>query len=99
MSTFSPDVVEAVLEHMNGDHTDDNLLIVRAFADRDAESATMIDVDGRGGRWRYTSGGRELEADVAWSTEISTRPEIRREIVVLYNAACDELGVPRREEH
>lgn len=31
--TFDADVITAVLRHMNGDHTDDNLLIARAFAD------------------------------------------------------------------
>ncbi|WP_286795242.1 DUF2470 domain-containing protein, partial [Microbacterium sp. UBA3394] len=29
---FDPDVQTAILRHMNGDHTDDNLLITRAFA-------------------------------------------------------------------
>ncbi|HLU63846.1 MAG TPA: DUF2470 domain-containing protein, partial [Protaetiibacter sp.] len=35
MTVFAPEVVEAVLHHMNDDHIDDNLLIVRAFAGRD----------------------------------------------------------------
>jgi hypothetical protein len=95
--SFSPDVVDAVLAHMNDDHRDDNVLIVRAFAGRDAEAATMHDVDGRGGTWRYTFEGEEHELHVPWSSgEISERPEIRREIVVLYDAACEQLGVEPR---
>jgi hypothetical protein len=98
--SFSPDIVDAVLEHMNDDHRDDNVLIVRAFADRDIQSAKMHDLDGRGGTWRYTSDGEEHELHVPWSSgEITERPEIRREIVVLYDAACEKLGVePRPHE-
>jgi hypothetical protein len=95
--SFSPDVVDAVLAHMNGDHPDDNVLIVRAFAGRDADTAVMSDVDGRGGTWRYTFEGEEHELHLPWSSgEISDRPEIRREIVVLYDAACTQLGVVPR---
>ncbi|MBR21586.1 MAG: DUF2470 domain-containing protein [Microcella pacifica] len=34
---------------------------------------------------------------VMWSAPISARPEIRREIVVLYDRACAALGVEPRE--
>ena len=34
---------------------------------------------------------------VLWSAPISARPEIRREIVVLYDRACAALGVDPRE--
>ena len=95
--SFSPDVVDAVLAHMNDDHRDDNVLIVRAFAGRDAETARMHDLDGRGGTWHYTFEGDEHELHVPWPAgEISERPEIRREIVVLYDAACEQLGVEPR---
>jgi hypothetical protein len=95
--SFSPDVVDDVLAHMNGDHRDDNVLIVRAFAGRDADAAVMSDLDRRGGTWRYTFEGEEHELHLPWSSgEISDRPEIRREIVVLYDAACTQLGVEPR---
>ena len=96
MAVFSSDVVAAVLRHMNGDHVDDNLLIARAFGDRDAASAVMVDLDEHGGTWRYAVEGAEQELRVPWSTEISERAEIRREIVVLYDAACTDLGVEAR---
>jgi hypothetical protein len=95
--SFSPDIVDAVLAHMNDDHRDDNVLIVKAFAARDIDSAVMSDLDHRGGTWRYTSEGEEHELHVPWSSgEITERPEIRREIVVLYDAACEQLGVEPR---
>ncbi|MCW4385749.1 DUF2470 domain-containing protein [Salinibacterium sp. SYSU T00001] len=96
MPVFSPEVVAAVLHHMNDDHRDDNLLIARAFGDRNADAATMVDLDEHGGRWTYTAAGEKRELSVPWSTTIDERPEIRREIVVLYDRACAELGVEPR---
>ena len=100
--SFSPDVVAAVLHHMNDDHLDDNLLIVRAFggdAGADAVSSTMTTLDGAGGTWRFTdAAGAEHTVDVAWpGAPITERPEIRREVVVLYRAACERLGITPRE--
>jgi hypothetical protein len=95
--SFSPEVVDAVLAHMNDDHRDDNILIVQAFSGREPQAATMSDLDGRGGTWRYTFEGEQHELHVPWSSgEITERPEIRREIVVLYDAACEQLGVEPR---
>jgi len=100
--SFSPEIVAAVLHHMNDDHLDDNLLIVRAFggeAGTGAVDATMTALDGDGGTWRFTDGdGAERTVDVAWpGAPISERPEIRREVVVLYRAACERLGITPRE--
>lgn len=94
--TFPPETVAAVLAHMNSDHNDDNLLIVRAFGDRDAASATMTTLDRRGGTWAYVAGGADRELTLPWGAEISERAEIRREIVARYDAACAELGIQPR---
>jgi hypothetical protein len=97
VTTFSSDIVDAVLRHMNGDHTDDNLLIARAFVDPAAEASTMIGFDGDGGEWEVTSGGATKRASVAWPNgPISERPEVRREIVALYDDACTVLGIEPR---
>ncbi|TQL46597.1 uncharacterized protein DUF2470 [Homoserinimonas aerilata] len=95
-NTFTPDVIAAVLHHMNDDHSDDNLLIARAFGTPDAESATMIDLDQHGGQWTYSAAGQAQALTVPWTAEISERAEIRREIVVLYDKACATLGVSPR---
>ena len=97
MPTFAKETVEAVLAHMNSDHNDDNLLIARAFGDPDATSATMTTLDESGGTWVYTAVAGKNELTVPWSTTIAERPEIRREIVVLYDAACAKLGITPRE--
>jgi hypothetical protein len=96
MPIFDSDVVTAVLKHMNGDHDADNLLIARAFGNPEAESATMTGLDQLGGFWEYTIGDDTHELGVPWSGPISERPEIRREVVVLYDAACARLGVEPR---
>ncbi|MBX3091711.1 MAG: DUF2470 domain-containing protein, partial [Cryobacterium sp.] len=86
MPVFETAVVDAVLAHMNGDHADDNLLIARAFGDADAESATMIGLDENAGLWSYAIGSEHHELSVPWSAPIAERREIRREVVVLYDA-------------
>lgn len=96
MPTFEADIVAAVLRHMNEDHPEDNLLIARAFGSKDAWAATMIGLDGDGGSWAYLIGDDERELTVPWSGAITERAEIRREIVVLYDAACAKLGVEPR---
>jgi len=102
VSSFAPTIVTAVLAHMNDDHANDSLLIVRAFAHRDAVRARMVDVDGEAGHWVYALPADEPDDTekhtlrVPWTAPISERAEIRREIVVLYDRACAELGITPR---
>ncbi len=99
MSDFDTEVVSAVVGHMNGDHTDDNLLIARAFGRSEATASMMIGLDGDAGLWKVTDPSGESELRVAWpGAPISERAEIRREVVVLYRAACEKLGIEPREE-
>lgn len=82
---------------MNGDHPEDNLLIVRAYVDDDATSATMTGFDANEGHWHAVINGVEADVRVAWPTgPISERAEVRREIVSLYEGACGRLGVEAR---
>lgn len=98
--TFDADVIAAVLRHMNSDHTDDNLLIARAFAEPDAAQATasvMTGFDGEGGVWEIIRGTETHELRVPWpGGPISDRPAVRREVVALYDLACERLGVKPR---
>lgn len=100
MATFDATVVGAVLSHMNDDHPEDNLLIARAFGNEKADSAVMTGLDGTVGVWSYTLGGTTHEVSVPWSHTISERPEIRREVVVVYDKACEKLGItPRAHDY
>lgn len=94
MSTFAPEVVGAVCAHMNDDHTEDSLRIVRAFGLPDADAAVMSGLDDEGGVWTATVGGAEVEHRVPWPAgPITERAEIRREVVALYEQACERLGL------
>ncbi len=97
--TFDPAIVAAVLHHMNDDHADDNLLIARAFSEgTDAvTAAVMTGLDGDAGVWEVTRGETVEQLRVSWpGAPITERPEIRREVVALYDAACERLGVTPR---
>ncbi len=96
MPTFPAETIAAVLHHMNDDHNDDSLLIARAFGHPDATASTMTSLDENGGTWQVTTASGEVELTVPWSTTIAERPEIRREIVVLYDTACARLGITPR---
>ena len=97
--TFDEATIAGVLSHMNSDHTDDNVLIARAFGpDAAAAAATMTTFDGEGGSWVITGAdGSPHEVTVAWpGGPIAARPEVRREIVALYDEACERLGIEPR---
>lgn len=98
---FDDAALAGVLGHMNSDHTDDNVLIVRAFAHPDATGATMTGFDGDGGDWRAElADGSTTDVRVPWPNgPISERPQVRRAVVELYNAACARLGIDPRAEH
>jgi len=96
---FDLDTRRAVLAHMNADHLDDNLLIVRAFGpDPAVVSAVMTGFDGDGGEWVLARGdGTSSSVRIAWLGGVITeRREVRREVVALCDAACARLGVTPR---
>jgi len=92
-------VVDAICHHMNDDHTEDSLAIVRAFAEPDATAATMTGVDSAGGTWDVDVDGTSRSVDVAWLGPVVERADIRREVVHLHDAAVEKLGLPAREAH
>jgi hypothetical protein len=95
---FDDAALTGVLSHMNRDHADDNLLIVRAFGDPGFVGAVMTGFDGDGGDWSATAAdGSAVAVRVPWlGGAIAERAEVRREIVALYDAACARLGVEPR---
>ena len=97
---FDESVLAAVLGHMNDDHRADNVLIARAFGPVDdaVDDAAMTGYDGQGGSWEASlSDGTTVHVRVDWpGGPITERPDVRREIVALYDAACRRLGVQPR---
>ncbi|MET8864426.1 DUF2470 domain-containing protein [Nonomuraea sp. NPDC004580] len=98
MSTpFAPDVVEAIKRHMNDDHAEDGLLIVRALGGRpDAGTAVTSDVDAEAITFTIDGGER---VRVPWGETLAERAQVRKAVVRLYREACEKLGVPARGEH
>ncbi|ALJ18765.1 DUF2470 domain-containing protein [Microbacterium sp. No. 7] len=97
--TFDDGTLRGVTGHMNNDHSDDNVLIARAFSPlADVIRAEMVTFDGEAGQWHViTADGSEDVIRVPWpGGPITERPEVRREIVALYDAACARLGVTPR---
>lgn len=95
---FDDATLSGVLGHMNNDHTDDNVLITRAFSGLDVVAAEMTDFDGDAGQWRVTTaGGTTEDVRIPWpGGPITERGEVRREVVALYDGACERLGIPPR---
>jgi len=96
---FDDAALQGVLGHMNNDHSDDNMLIARAFSSlSDVVGARMTAFDGDGGEWSVVrADGSEDSVRIPWpGGPITERREVRREIVALYDAACERLGVPPR---
>ncbi|CAM2810336.1 DUF2470 domain-containing protein [Prescottella defluvii] len=93
MTSFDAAVVAAVTGHMNGDHTADNLMIVRAFAEPAATTARMTGLDTEAGEWAVDVDGAERTVRVPWIGTVTDRASIRTEVVALYQAACEKLGV------
>jgi hypothetical protein len=57
----------------------------------------MTGYDADGGTWEVTASGITRSAAVAWPNgPIAERPDVRREIVALYDEACAVLGVDPR---
>lgn len=98
MSTpFTADVVEAIKRHMNDDHTDDALIIVRGLGGRPAAAAaTTSDVDTEA--IEFTVDGGE-KVRVPWGETLTERPQVRMAVVRLYREACEKLGIAARGEH
>ncbi|WP_431932486.1 DUF2470 domain-containing protein [Nonomuraea jabiensis] len=98
MSTpFTADAVEAIKRHMNDDHAEDSLIIVRALGGRpDATSAVTSDVDAEAIEFMVDGGER---VRVPWGETLTERAQVRKAVVQLYRDACGKLGIAARGEH
>lgn len=92
-------MVGAILHHMNDDHNDDSLVIVRAFAEPDATVAVMSGFDGETTSWDVTVDDETRTVNIPWLGPVVERADVRREVVNLYDRATEKLGLPPREGH
>lgn len=81
-----------ILEHMNADHSDALLLYCKAFADVDAEAATMTGVDRMGMRIRARSGDRLQGLRINFPRDVRTPMEARTVLVEMVKEARSRSG-------
>ncbi|RNL86639.1 DUF2470 domain-containing protein [Halostreptopolyspora alba] len=79
---------------MNDDHAEETLLICRVLGGYpNATAARMTGVDQAGGDYVATVGGVETPLRIPWASPVTERPQIRREVVRMYQEACARGGV------
>lgn len=95
---FSQQIIDAVTGHMNEDHPEDNVLIVKALGDRpEATAATMTTMDGDAAEFEAQVGGAAQTVRIPWSKPLTERGEVRVEVTRMYFEACEKLGVTPRD--
>lgn len=82
------------IAHMNDDHAEDCLLIVRSLAEPAATAARMTGIDGEAGTWLATVGGVETTVRIPWPSPIVDRSGIRDAVVELYHRARRSSPMP-----
>lgn len=82
---------------MNGDHSEDNLLIVQALGGLpDATRANMTGYGEDGAYFEANLNGQLVPTTVKWSKPIQERGDIRLEVVRMYHESCEILGIEPR---
>ena len=95
--TFTPEVVAQIARHMNDDHAEDNVLIVRAFGGADAAtSARMYGLDEDGMEFAVALNGVEVPVRIPFRERLTERRQVRAEAARMYRDACETLGVVPR---
>ena len=90
---LSDDVVAAVSRQMNDDHTSDSLTMVRPLCPA-AISATVVGLDHASLHFAVvTSAGETVRVDLPWPGALTERADIRKYVVQLHSAACEQLGI------
>ncbi|MBL7257138.1 DUF2470 domain-containing protein [Paractinoplanes lichenicola] len=94
---FPPEVIDQIARHMNDDHADDNVLIVRALGGMPtATAARMSGLDADAMEFKAVVDGIEVPVRVPFSERLTERRQVRAEAVRMYREACAALGVEPR---
>jgi putative heme iron utilization protein len=81
-----------ILAHMNADHADALVLYCRAFADVEADEATMIGIDHDGFTVEVRRGGDVMEVRIAFPGEVRNAVEARKTLVAMLHEARARTG-------
>ena len=94
----TPEVVTAVMAHMNGDHAEDCAVLCRALGGQpDTIEAHMTGLDPDGLDLVAVVTGGEAQVRIPFGHRLTERAEVRAEVARLYHEAAAQLGLPSRE--
>ncbi|WP_405056151.1 DUF2470 domain-containing protein [Kribbella sp. NBC_01505] len=86
---FTPDIVAAVLEHMNADHGAHSLEIVQTLGKTpDATTVELTALDPAAAIFTAQVAGQPVEVRVPWSEPIIDRPQFRTEFARMHQKAA-----------
>lgn len=88
---LTPDVVEAVCQHMNADHADDSLLLAQ-LVQPNATSARTIGVDTEALVLQVTTDESVDDVRLPWPGPVRQRSDIRLQVVALHQQALVAAG-------
>jgi putative heme iron utilization protein len=96
---FPPDVVTAIMRHMNTDHADDSRVIVRGLGNQPtATAARMSGMDADGMDFEATVDGRPTPVRIPFTERLTERRQVRGEAARMYRDACAKLGITPRPD-
>ena len=96
---FPPDVVTAIMRHMNTDHADDCRVIVQGLGGRrDASAAAMSGMDADGMDFVATVDGQPTPVRIPFAARLTERRQVRGEAARMYREACANLDVEPRPD-
>ena len=91
---FPPEAVEQIARHMNEDHAEDNVLIVRGLAGIAAATAARVSgVDEDAMEFAAVVDGIEVPVRIPFGARLTERRQVRTEAARMYREACTALGV------
>jgi putative heme iron utilization protein len=94
---LTQDVVDAVRAHMNGDHSDDCVVICRVLGDQPSTTAAeMTGLDADAIHFRATTDSGELDVRVPFAMTLTERAQVRAEVARMYHESAAVLGLPPR---
>ena len=95
---FPPDVGAQITRHLNDDHAEDNVLIVRGLGGMEAATAArMSGMDADGMEFAAAVDGVEVPVRIPFATRLTERGQVRAEAVRMYREACAALGLEPRD--
>ena len=91
---FGADAVDQIARHMNDDHAEDNVVIVRGLGGvASATAARMSGLDADGMDFDATVNGISVPVRIPFAERLTERRQVRAEAVRMYRAACAALGI------